>query len=508
MEINIRELDVDLIAPSKANMNKTDQGGSKIVIIGKPGCFRPGTAILMYDGTVKKVEDVKRKDIVMGDDGTPRRVLDLYHDFDEMYKIVPEKGDSYTVNLMHDLVMTTSEGEQVILSVQEYLATSEDWRARHYLYRSSGVDWPEKEVDNPYLFGLSVETTIPFSYRINSRRQRLKLLAGLIDHLGVENRKDAYTLIHPNKELIDDILSVARSLGFAAYQEYCGQEYRCDLFGQHITEIPVQVHTLCNNCVENPLMVPFSVEHAGFGEYFGFGLDGNHLFLLANSYDAAKNTGKTTLITSLMYEKSDIFPVGLVMSGTEDSNGHFKKIVPSSFVFNQCDVKKIEEFIVRQKIAKKHLTVPWGMLLLDDCTDDPKIFNSRLFHHIFKNGRHWKMLFILSLQYCMDVKPVIRNSIDGTFILRESSLRNRKVLWENYASIIPDFKTFCTIMDGVTGDYTALYIHNQSTTNNWQDCVFWYKAKPIPDGFRFGSRESWAFHKQRYDENYKDPFVV
>jgi len=289
MEINIRELDVDLIAPSKANMNKTDQGGSKIVIIGKPGCFRPGTAILMYDGTVKKVEDVKRKDIVMGDDGTPRRVLNLYHDFDEMYKIVPEKGEPYTVNLMHDLVLTTVEGERVILSVQQYLCMSEDWRSKHYLYRSSGVDWSEKEVDiDPYLFGLSVETTIPFSYRVNSRRQRLKLLAGLIDHLGVENRKDAYTLIHPNKELIDDILSVARSLGFAAYQEaYDGQDYQCDLFGQHISEIPVQNHTPCNNCVENPLMVPFSVEHAGFGEYFGFGLDGNHLFLLATSYDSS-----------------------------------------------------------------------------------------------------------------------------------------------------------------------------------------------------------------------------
>lgn len=219
-------------------------------------------------------------------------------------------------------------------------------------------------------------------------------------------------------------------------------------------------------------------------------------------------TGKTTLITSLMYEKSDIFPVGIVMSGTEDSNGHFKKIVPSSFVFNTCDVKKIEEFIMRQKIAKKHLKNPWGMLLLDDCTDDPKIFNSKIFGALYKNGRHWKMLFILSLQYCMDIKPVIRNSIDGTFILRESSLRNRKVLWENYAGIIPDFKTFCTIMDGITGDYTALYISNQINSTRWQDNVFWYKAKPVPPNFRFGAKDLWAYHKQRYDPNYRDPCIV
>ena len=64
-------------------------------------------------------------------------------------------------------------------------------------------------------------------------------------------------------------------------------------------------------------------------------------------------TGKTTLITSLLYEKSHIFPVGEVMSGTEDSNGHYGKIFPSSFVYNQLEKAKIDEFIKRQKAAKK-----------------------------------------------------------------------------------------------------------------------------------------------------------
>ena len=34
-------------------------------------------------------------------------------------------------------------------------------------------------------------------------------------------------------------------------------------------------------------------------------------------------TGKSTLITSLLYHKKHIFPTGLVFSGTEDSNGHY-----------------------------------------------------------------------------------------------------------------------------------------------------------------------------------------
>jgi len=215
-------------------------------------------------------------------------------------------------------------------------------------------------------------------------------------------------------------------------------------------------------------------------------------------------TGKTTLITRLFYEKRHIFPSAFVMSGTEDSNGHYRQMFPSTFVYNKLEPKKIEDFVKRQKIAKKHLENPWAILLLDDCTDDPKTFKEPLFQGLFKNGRHWKMLFILSLQYCMDVKPVIRTNVDGTFILREPSVKNRKSLWENYAGIIPDFSTFCTIMDQITDDYTALYIHNTTQSNKLEDCIFWYKAKPVQQGFQMGSPDYWAFHKQRYDPNYVD----
>lgn len=219
-------------------------------------------------------------------------------------------------------------------------------------------------------------------------------------------------------------------------------------------------------------------------------------------------TGKSTLLSSLLYEKSHIFPYGLVFSGTEDSNHHYSTILPSTFVYNKYDKEKLKDFIKRQKIAKEHLENPWSVLILDDCTDDPKIFNDPLFQGIFKNGRHWKMMFILSLQYCLDVKPVIRTNIDGTFILRETNLRNRRALWENYAGIIPDFSDFCDIMDQLTNDYTALYIHNATTSNKLEDCLFWYKAKPIPNNFKFGCEDFWKFHYSRYNPNYVDPVVI
>ena len=216
-------------------------------------------------------------------------------------------------------------------------------------------------------------------------------------------------------------------------------------------------------------------------------------------------TGKTTLISAILYAKKHMIPVGQVFSGTEDSNGFYRKMFPSTFVYNKYDEDAIKKFVARQKIAKQHLENPWSVLLIDDCTDEPALFRKPLQQGLYKRGRHWKMLYILSLQYCMDVRPVIRTNVDGCFILREPNLKNRRALYENYAGVIPDFKMFCDIMDGITNDYTALYIHNADQVNNWRDCVFWYKARPVPEGFKFGCADFWGFHFDRYNVDYVDP---
>lgn len=213
-------------------------------------------------------------------------------------------------------------------------------------------------------------------------------------------------------------------------------------------------------------------------------------------------TGKSTLISALLYAKRNIFPCGIVFSGTEDSTGFYKKIIPNTFIYNKYDEEILENFIKRQKVAKKHLENPWALCLLDDCTDAPGVFAKPLQQGIFKNSRHWKMWYILSLQYCMDVRPVIRTNIDGTFILRETNLKNRKSLYENYAGVIPSFNLFCTIMDQMTNDYTALYIHNMTNSNKLEDCLFWFKADIPPEDFKFGCQDYWKFHFERYNPDH------
>lgn len=51
-------------------------------------CEAPGTLIRMYDGSIKKIEDIITGDIVMGPDGTPRNVLETHSGYGPMYKIL------------------------------------------------------------------------------------------------------------------------------------------------------------------------------------------------------------------------------------------------------------------------------------------------------------------------------------------------------------------------------------------------------------------------------------
>jgi len=71
-------------------------------------CLEPGTEVLMFNGVKKKVEDIVVGDLLMGDDSTPRSVLSITSGEDEMYKIIPKKGESFSVNKHHVLSLKAS----------------------------------------------------------------------------------------------------------------------------------------------------------------------------------------------------------------------------------------------------------------------------------------------------------------------------------------------------------------------------------------------------------------
>jgi hypothetical protein len=218
-------------------------------------------------------------------------------------------------------------------------------------------------------------------------------------------------------------------------------------------------------------------------------------------------TGKSSIITSIVDSKKHIIPVSQIFSGTEDSNNFYSSKFPAVTIFNDIkDLTPLENFVSRQKYSKRYLHNPWAVQIIDDCTDDPKILTKPLFQSYYKNGRHWKMLQILSLQYCLDIKPVIRTNIDYTFILRETNKKNRKSLFENYASCVDSQRDFEQLLDQLTTDYCSMVIVNRTQSNSIEDCVRWYKAdlEKIKN-FKFGCEDFWLFNDQRLDDAYVEP---
>lgn len=100
------------------------------------GCHAKGHPILMFDGTVRKVEDIIPGDLLMGPDSTPRRVLALARGREKMARIIPHKGAPFVVNRNHILSLLSVNGNLVCnITVNDYLAKPKTWKHTKRLYR-------------------------------------------------------------------------------------------------------------------------------------------------------------------------------------------------------------------------------------------------------------------------------------------------------------------------------------------------------------------------------------
>ena len=113
---------------------------------------------------------------------------------------------------------------------------------------------------------------------------------------------------------------------------------------------------------------------------------------------------------------------------------------------------------------------------------------------LFMNGRHWKIMLVITMQYPLGVPPNLRTNIDYTFILREPYINNRKRIYDNYAGMFPTFEAFSQVMNQCTENYECLVISNNAKSNKLEDQIFWYKAS-AHNSFRLGSAEFWEMSK-------------
>lgn len=348
--------------------------------VGLGKCHGKGTKILMADGIIKNVEDIKVGDRLMGDDGTPRNVLSLAHGQEQMYKVTLRNGDSFTCNESHILSLQVSAGNRykqyrggdiVNISIKDYLQLPEWVKEKVLKAYKKPIDsfgWNNNEFDiEPYMYGLwlgdgnsrhfsftinnddneviqyiknyavkhnleiretnengncttyhlhkGTTNSLPYkelnlvhvsahngkhvfpTYKYADRVTRLQVLAGLLDTDGhlIDN---VYEIITKFKELKEDILFIARSLGFSVSWNpkiVNGKTYYRIFISGDTDSIPVLLprkKATVRKQKKNPLLYSFTVEPLDVDDYYGFTLDGNHLYLLGD-FTVTHNTIQT-----------------------------------------------------------------------------------------------------------------------------------------------------------------------------------------------------------------------
>lgn len=129
-------------------------------------CFAKGTKVIMFDGTLKNVEDVIIGDKLLGPDSKERIVLSKHNGRDNLYKINQHRANSYVVNSEHLLCLKITggaklgkikNGEYINISVKDYINKSKYFKHCAKGYKSQLIKWNKQKTSNllnPYLLGL------------------------------------------------------------------------------------------------------------------------------------------------------------------------------------------------------------------------------------------------------------------------------------------------------------------------------------------------------------------
>ncbi len=158
------------------------------------------------------------------------------------------------------------------------------------------------------LKGLKVRNNkhIPTIYLTGDQKQRLDLLAGILDTDGSLSR-GGYDYISVSKTLANDVLYLARSLGFAAYLTECkkgcwsneeyveGDYFRISISG-NTENIPCKLtrkQAKVRKQIKDVLRTGFTYEVLPEDDYYGFTLSGDHLYLTSD-FTIHHNSGKST----------------------------------------------------------------------------------------------------------------------------------------------------------------------------------------------------------------------
>ena len=377
----VKRSELPLTDPQLKVVKHMENNDSLLVVHGTGcgKCHGKNTPILMYDGSIKMVQDVIVGDEVMGYNSKPRKVLSLARGKEEMFKIIQVgSGEDYIVNKSHILTLKINDKKGEIreklmnnfyidddniidIPLTKYLELSDDEKSILKGFRVK-IDFSQKQVkEDPYMIGLSSGNKfidIPSNYIVNSEKNRVRLLEGVFDSkwcIKNGNHYDFYTQSEKNKKSIEYLI---RSLGGKI------------LFNE-ITKLSFSF--------SSSLKSNIYVENIGVDDYYGFELDGNHRYLLGD-FTITHNT--LTAITASQcfldkYPKSKA-----VFIGPPSLINNFKKEMVSYGVEN---TEKYEYYSMRKIALRNKQTFPSmkGKFIIIDEAHNLRNPSTKVYKHVF-----------------------------------------------------------------------------------------------------------------------------
>lgn len=373
---------------------------------GSGKCLGKDTPILMYDGTIKMVQNVKTGDLLMGPDSKPRKVLSTTTGREELFEITPNHGNKWVCNKSHILSLQRNvkkNGKTIRKELWNVPVT--EWIENHNGTKKEFKQWttpidfnykpikiepyflglwlgdgrndsatvctpdleivnylndyakrlgmkisvyPENSKANSYAIvkqgGKNTRTRntiqmkmdkydlfnnkhIPLQFLTNTRKNRLELLAGLLDTDGYyDKRGNDYEFCSKDKRLTDQFAYLCRSLGFRCTvkeKTVKGKTYyRAWVYG-HVETIPTRVERKKAHPGSHrvdPCHTGFSVKSIGEGDYYGFVIDGDHLFVLGD-FTVTHNTELVMLAARKLGLDCHVYDMGSMYDPISDLLG-------------------------------------------------------------------------------------------------------------------------------------------------------------------------------------------
>ena len=231
---------------------------------------------------------------------------------------------------------------------------------------------------------------------------------------------------------------------------------------------------------------------------------------------AKRGSGKSWVVRALLDFFKDI-PAGLIIAPTDRMNSFYGKFFPDSFIHYEYkseiidNVLKRQQLIIekaKQKKAKEGKKIDTrAFIVMDDCLGQKGSWvRDKPIQELLYNGRHYKIMYILTMQFPLGITPELRSNFDYIFLLAEDYISNQKRIYDHYAGMFPTFDSFRQVFTQLTADFGSMVIVNRGVKNSLFEKVFHYKAPNLSEmvDVKMGCKQFRDYHKNNFDSEWRN----